>query len=161
MRKSNGNSGLGVCRYRYHIGGWCFAAGGMQVCCPGLDVDVLTQHLRPCGLKGLLARMPAVSLRGMRYVNCLQLIWDSPVNAVEPLWTYNIIEAVTFGGGTTCFFIGAILFLARQVTLSFCMHGSAVPPPHRSLAAAGHAVHCRTARLACQQCSNELGHLRH
>ena len=36
MRKSNGNSGLvGEWLFRYHIGGWCFAAGGMQVRCPG------------------------------------------------------------------------------------------------------------------------------
>lgn len=56
----------------YFWGGWCFAAGGMQ------------------------------------------LYWDSPINAVTSVATYNIIEAVTFGGGTTCFFIGAILFLCRM-----------------------------------------------
>jgi hypothetical protein len=70
-----------------------------------------------------------------RRAKCLvvQLIWDSPVNAVEPLWTYNIIEAVTFGGGTTCFFIGAILFLARQVRLcELCLGAGALLCMHRA-----------------------------
>lgn len=44
-----------------------------------------------------------------------QLYWDSPINLVESLDTYNIVTGVGFGGGSICFTVGAALLLMRQV----------------------------------------------
>lgn len=45
----------------------------------------------------------------------VQLYWNSAINLVEPLDTYNIINGVGFGGGSILFTFGAALLLARQV----------------------------------------------
>ena len=46
----------------------------------------------------------------------IQLYWFSPINTVETLDQYNIITGIGFGGGSICFFTGATLLLARQVS---------------------------------------------